>query len=233
MSALHRGVQARPAHRAAAPLAGLETAGDADLLALVLGGGAASATRRARALLDASGGLLGLARGALCEGADAARLGDAARARVEAALELGKRASGAAALAPGQVLSDPATVAAWARTAWGAETHEELWIVAVDAHHAVMGIRRIAVGTPNECRFAVRDVLRVVLRLGAPAFFLVHNHPSGDPSPSDDDVEATRRVVEAARTTGLVLLDHVVVAPRRYRSMFELGLLDGAAATPR
>ncbi len=200
--------------------------GDAELLAMILGGPGSTATRRAQTLLDASGGLLGLARGAVSEGATAARLGPASRARVEAALELGVRAAGAAALAPRQVLSGPDDVAAWARAVWGAETHEELWVVAVDAHHAVMGARRVAVGTSNECRFVVRDVLCTVLRLGAAGFFLVHNHPSGDPSPSPDDVDATRRVAGAARATGLVLLDHVVVAARSHRSMFELGLLD-------
>ncbi len=184
------------------------------------------AATRAQRVLDASGGLLGLARGALAEGAERERLGATARARLEAALELGRRASGAAALCPRQVLSGPLEVAAWARAAWGASTREELWLVAVDAHHAVMGARRVAVGTTNECRFAVRDVLCTVLRLGAAAFFLVHNHPSGDPSPSADDVESTRRMAAAARATGLVLLDHVVVGARAHASMFTLGVLD-------
>lgn len=217
------------------PLAGVEAAGDADLLALLLGGGRSggAAARRAHDLLDASGGMSGLGRGALAEGAVAVRLGASERTRIEAALELGRRATGAAALGPRQVLSGPAEVAAWARASWSTGANEELWVVAVDAHHAAIGVRRVAIGTANECRFTVRDVLRTVLRLGAAAFFLVHNHPSGDPSPSSDDIDATRRMSAAARAAGLVLLDHVVVTARDHGSMFAMGLLDHASDPSR
>lgn len=214
--------------RERALLSGYESVGDGDLLAILLGVGRPGlhVTRLAADLLAASGGLLGLARGGLAEGADALLIGKAQRARIEAGLELGKRTCGVAAFGRRRPLSGPAEVAAWARAEMGAALNEELWVVAVDAHHAVMGVRRVATGTATECRFSVRDVLRTVLRLGAHAFFLVHNHPSGHATPSPDDIEATTRIAEAARAVGLVLLDHVVVTDVGHQSMFALGFLD-------
>jgi DNA repair protein RadC len=81
-----------------------------------------------------------------------------------------------------------------------------------------------------------RDVLRAALREAASAFLLVHNHPSGDPSPSDEDVAFTRAVAEGAGTVGTPLLDHVIVAKRRTTSMLDLGLVPPsprAKALPR
>jgi DNA repair protein RadC len=72
---------------------------------------------------------------------------------------------------------------------------------------------------------APRDVLRVAVREAASAFVLAHNHPSGDPAPSEEDIAFTRAGAQAAAVVGTPLLDHVVVARRQSRSMLELGLL--------
>jgi DNA repair protein RadC len=71
----------------------------------------------------------------------------------------------------------------------------------------------------------IRDVLRLALRVGAATFVLVHNHPSGDPTPSTEDARMSLEVARAAEVVGVSLLDHIVIGADRHASLFELGLL--------
>ena len=105
--------------------------------------------------------------------------------------------------------------------------HEELWLLALDGHHGLRAARLVASGGIHGLHVAARDALRIALREGASAFVLVHNHPSGDPAPSQEDVAFTRTVERAAAVVGTPLLDHVVIARRRATSMLEAGLLTG------
>ena len=77
---------------------------------------------------------------------------------------------------------------------------------------------------------SARDVLRIALREAASAFVLVHNHPSGDPTPSDEDVAFTRAVADSGVIVGTPMLDHVIIARRRSSSLLELGVLAGPGA---
>jgi DNA repair protein RadC len=83
----------------------------------------------------------------------------------------------------------------------------------------------VASGGIRGLHIGVRDVLRLVLREAASAFVLVHNHPSGDPTPSDEDAAFTRAAVEGADAVGTPPLDHVIVVRQRASSMFDLGLV--------
>ena len=88
---------------------------------------------------------------------------------------------------------------------------EHLMVVLLSTRHNVLGVVEIAHGTQGHVPVNVSAVLRPAIVHGAPAFVLVHNHPSGDPSPSQNDITMTRTVVEACKLMGLRLVDHVIV----------------------
>jgi DNA repair protein RadC len=206
---------------------GTETLGDVDLLAILLGTGTEgeSAIALAASLLDSAGGLAGLSR--VSPHALAARrgVGPAKATRIAAAIELGKRS------ALCQLQRTPATIASfaevvgWARPRLAALEHEEVWLLALDGRNGLKSARRIAQGGLHGCALTPRDVLQPALREGASAILLVHNHPSGDPGPSPEDVQMTRAVASACAVVGVPLLDHVVVARGGASSLLELGAL--------
>jgi DNA repair protein RadC len=219
--------ETRVGPRERAAVVGVESLGDAELIAILLGTGYAGVPVNilATKLIERHGGLAGLARAGIGELVDSEGLGMAKGARLAAAVELGRRATFAASLDATTRLSDRDAVEAWARPRLATLDHEELWALALDGRHGLRGARRVASGGIHGLHVTPRDPLRVALREAASAFVLVHNHPSGDPSPSSEDVAFTRAVSEAARVVGIPLLDHVIVARRRVSSMLEDGLL--------
>lgn len=216
---------AGPRERAIA--VGVEHLGDGELLALVLGTGRAGLPVSVLAvmLLEEHGGVAGLARAGIGELVQRAGVGTAKAARLMAAVELGRRAVLAASREATARMPDRAAVEAWAHPRLATLDHEELWLLALDGHHGLRAARLVASGGIHGLHVAARDVLRIALREGASAFVLVHNHPSGDPAPSSEDIAFTRTVERAAGIVGTPLLDHVVVARRRAASMLETGIL--------
>jgi DNA repair protein RadC len=214
-----------PRERAVA--VGVEHLGDGELLALVLGTGRAGLPVGVLAamLLEEHGGISGLARAGIGELVGRTGVGTAKAARLMAAIELGRRAVTAASRDVTARMPDRTAVEAWAHPRLATLDHEELWLLALDGHHGLRSARRVASGGIHGLHVAARDPLRVALREGASAFVLVHNHPSGDPAPSPEDVAFTRTVERAAGVVGIPLLDHVVIARRRATSMLEEGLL--------
>ncbi len=219
-----------PRERAVA--VGVDVLGDADLLAIVLGTGCRGLPVGvlAQMLLDEHGGVSGLARAGLGELTQRAGVGTAKGARIAAAVELGRRAALAASLEPLARLPNRAAVEAWARPRLATLDHEELWLLALDGQHGMKAARRVASGGIHGLHVAARDPLRIALREAATGFVLVHNHPSGDPAPSEEDVAFTRSVAAAAVIVGVPLFDHVVVARRRSVSIVER--INGTAGSP-
>ncbi len=109
----------------------------------------------------------------------------------------------------------------WARPRLAALEHEEVWLLSLDGKYGLKSARRIAQGGLHGCALLTRDVLSPALRDGASAIVLVHNHPSGDPTPSPEDIAMTRAVRAAGELVGIPLLDHVVVARSGARSIGE------------
>jgi DNA repair protein RadC len=209
---------------------GVEHLGDSELVAIVLGTGRAGLPVSVLAvmLLEEHGGVGGIARAGIGEMAQRAGVGVAKAARLVAAVELGRRAAFAASLEAPRKMPDRGAVEEWAQPRLATLDHEELWILALDGHHGLRAARRVASGGIHGLHVAARDPLRIALREGASAFVLVHNHPSGDPAPSPEDVAFTRSVEHAAAIVGVPLLDHVVIARRRAVSMLDEGLLGRA-----
>lgn len=221
VSPLHLPERARPRERLLE--AGAAQLSEVELLALVLGtAGPLGAIRAAESLLARFGSLPELAR---CSAAELARdgVGKARAARLLAALELGRRALEPRTRAV--ALHRPEDVFRYARPRLAHLTHEVFHVLLLDTRHRLVADRRVASGGLASCAIAPRDVFEPAIREAAPAVVFVHNHPSGDPTPSRDDVELTRRLGEAARLLGISLLDHVVIADGGYTSLAELGKL--------
>jgi DNA repair protein RadC len=212
---------------------GVDALGDADLVALLLGTGrrGAAAPVLAAELLVEAGGLDGLARSGTHALASAAGLGVVKALRLAAAVELGRRTS-RLAVADRPTLASAADVAGHLGPRLAGLVHEEMWVVSLDGRNRIRGARRVAQGGLHGCAVAARDILRVALADAASAFVLVHNHPSGDPTPSPEDVAMTAAVSRAAAVVGVPLVDHVVLGGVRHASLLELGVLDDDL-TPR
>jgi DNA repair protein RadC len=114
----------------------------------------------------------------------------------------------------------------WARPRLAGLEHEEVWVLCVNSHTALRSAWQVGKGGIHGCGLLARDILVPVVRDGASGFILVHNHPSGDPTPSSEDIDLTRGIQIAAMSLCIPLLDHVVVARGGARSFFELGYLD-------
>jgi DNA repair protein RadC len=203
---------------------GIDALSDAELLAVIMGTGRKGDRTGVLSaeLLAENGGVGGLAKAGLGQLAALAGVGPLKAARLAAAFEIGRRAH--SPRAPERVRCSH-DVHRWAQARVAALEHEELWMLALDGNNGLRAARRVAMGGLHGAQVSTRDALRCALREGASAFVLVHNHPSGDPTPSPQDLDFTERVVNAADLVGTPLVDHVVVAGAEHRSLAELGLM--------
>ena len=198
----------RPRERLA--ILGSSALADRELLAILLGTGApgAGAHTVAERLLARFGSLAALARAHPAELASVAGVGPAKAAVLVAAFELGRRRGVGDTT---QTIAEPADIVTVAGPALRGRTRERLVVVTCDRANRVLGHDVLSEGSADRSLLPVREALVAVLRRDGQAFALAHNHPSGDTTPSRDDVEATARVRRAAVALGLRFIDHVVV----------------------
>jgi DNA repair protein RadC len=206
---------------------GSEALSDAELVALLLrtGGGGRDAVATARLLLERSQGLLGLARFSRFERHGIPGLGPAKCASLAAAVELGRRLQGRR-LRAGERIRGPAEIHLHFHPRLRDCERERFLAILLDSRHRVLREVTISQGTLTASLVHPREVFRAAVRESAAALVLVHNHPSGDPTPSGEDREVTRRLCEAGRIVGIRVLDHVVVAERGYFSFCEAGEME-------
>lgn len=204
---------------------GAESLSDADLVALLLGTGTARdpVSVLAERLLSAVGGLHALARASSGQLGAMPGIGAGKSARIAAAIELGRRVA-ARPLARGVRITSSEDVYRAFGPLLAPVPHEELWAVALDARQRVMARVQLARGGVSACPVGVADVFRPLVRAGASAVVIVHNHPSGVPDPSPEDLAFTERVAQAGELLGIFLLDHVIVAAEGYFSCLDAGL---------
>jgi len=203
-----------------------------ELVALLLRTGSAGRPAEALArLLLGSGGLRGLARQGAFELRQAPGVGPAKAASLLAALELGRRLA-ARRLRIGDAIRGPEDIHRHFHPRLRDVPHERFLVVLLDGRHRVQGEVLTSQGTLTASLVHPREVFRPALREGAAALVVVHNHPSGDPTPSAEDREVTRRLVRAGILLGIPVLDHVVVAERGYVSLREEGEIQGAEGRP-
>lgn len=221
--------ESRPAERPRERLLGLGPSALTlvELLAIVIGTGTARSDARAVAeqLLGAAGGTLrGLARRPAGALAATPGVGRAKAARVSATLELARRLL-AEDREPGVPVRSPADVYRWCRPALCDLVVEEFRVLAMDAQNRITRDLLVTRGTLTSSLVHPREVFRQVIAEAAAGVIVVHNHPSGDPTPSAEDRAVTRQLVEAGRLLDLPVYDHVIVGADRYFSFAEAGLL--------
>lgn len=216
-------IKEKPQSRERLLLHGCDELGDDELLAIVLGTGhhSRSALGLAHDLLETHGGLAGLAATGTTELGKQCGVGLAKAARVLAGFELGRRvqALGTALVASRFLCFED--VVAWAKPRLSSLPHEEVWLIGLDGRNGLLFTRNVARGGMHGCALTAKEVLRPAIREGACAIVLVHNHPSGDPTPSPDDVLLTNALSLAAEAVGIALLDHVIVARGGAESLLE------------
>jgi DNA repair protein RadC len=197
------------------------------LIALLLRTGArgSDAVDVARTLLARCGGLDRLECAPPSELAAVAGVGRAKAATLVAAFELGRRCA-ASHLPEGASLRSPEDVFNRFSLRLRRLTQERFVVVMLDGRHRVVSEEVVSQGTLTASLVHPREVFRPALRASAAALILVHNHPSGDPTPSAEDRTVTARLARAGEILGIRVLDHVVVAERGYVSLREEGALE-------
>jgi len=209
---------------------GAEALSPGELVALLLRTGhrGEDAQRVAHGLLARCGGLDRLESAPACEMAAVPGVGPAKAASLVAAFELGRRCA-ASHLPEGAALRSPEDVFRRFSAALRRLDHERFVVVLLDGRHRVLGEETVSRGTLTASLVHPREVFRPALRASAAAVILVHNHPSGDPTPSAEDRSVTERLAEAGEILGVRVLDHVVVAERGFSSLREEGVLESPA----
>jgi DNA repair protein RadC len=198
--------------------------GDNELLAIVLGHGAARTTAldMANAVLGATDGLHGLARTRGDELRAIPGIGGARAAQILAAVELGRRTL--TRPTPDRVqITSARTVAELLLPLYGNRPVEPFGVLLLGIKHRVLRRGVLSVGTLDASIVHPRDVFGAAAAAGAAAVVLFHNHPSGDPRPSTDDVDLTRRLATVGMLMGIDVIDHVILADARYYSFKEEG----------
>ena len=150
-------------------------------------------------------------------------VGPARAARVRAAFELGRLVTISTAGERPSIHS-PADIAALVQYEMSALEQEELRVILLDTRNSVMDIVTVYKGSLNSSQVRVGELFKEAIRRNAAAVILIHNHPSGDPTPSPDDVAVTRSIVEAGKLLDIDVLDHLVIGNCQYVSLKERGL---------
>ena len=195
--------------------------GDNELLAIVIGHGRvnASALDLANAML-ARGGLRALVRARHGELRRVPGIGAVRAAQVLAAIELGRRSVARGDESRPQ-MNSPRRVAEYLLPQFGSGSVEQFGVLLLDTKQRVLRTSVLSVGTLDASIVHPREVFREATAAGAAAIVLFHNHPSGDPEPSDDDIKLTDRMAAAGVLMGIQVVDHVILGDARYYSFRE------------
>ena len=205
---------------------GISALADAEVLALVLGCGnsGASALDLARRLVAEAGGLRKLAPRSSLEWQSEAGIGEALAARLVAVFEIGRRIR-IRRPRRGQPIRHPQQMATYLGARLADAQVESFGVLLLDARNRLLADDILSSGGWSASVVRPREVFRRALLAGAPALILYHNHPSGDPAPSREDIQITRQLVEAGQLLGIKVLDHLIVGVEGYASLRERGLL--------
>jgi DNA repair protein RadC len=194
---------------------GAEVLNDAELIAILLRVGmkGASAVQIGQRLLFQFGGLDGLHRASFPELCNVVGVGTAKAAQIKAAIEVGRRI---AKIKPQEqrLISSPQDVADQVQYKMAALEQEELWVLLLDTRNHHIRTTQLYRGSLNASTVRPAEIFKSGIRHNAASLIIVHNHPSGDPSPSPEDVNLTRMLIEAGKLLELPVLDHVVVGSR-------------------
>jgi len=204
---------------------GAQALTSAELLAILLRVGVPgeNAVQVGQRLMQRFGGLTGLHRASIDDVCGEHGIGEAKAAQIKAAIELGRRL---AAEAPEErpAVHSPQDAADLVRYEMSALEQEELRVVLLDNRNRLLSVEAIYRGSINSSQVRVGELFKAAIRRNAAALIVAHNHPSGDPTPSPDDVAVTRAIVQAGKLLDIDVLDHIVIGGGRFVSLKERGL---------
>lgn len=202
---------------------------DAELLAVIIRSGTKeeNVLDVAHALLNMNPGIPGLEgilRGKAEDFRKISGIGRVKAIQISAAVELARRFS-RLVYRQGEIIDSPQKAAEYYMTHMAWLDHEELHIMMLDTRNRLIGEEMLTSGTVNRTLIDPRDIFIRALKDSAAGIIMVHNHPSGDPVPSQDDISATIRVRDAGRLIGIQLIDHIIIGGGVYRSLCSEGNL--------
>jgi DNA repair protein RadC len=199
---------------------------DSELLAVLLrvGGRSGSAVELSRRMLMKCGGLHGLRSQTMEELCRVQEMGIAKSSVLIAAIELGRRIASIKNDTESPLLTSPESVASLVMYEMSALDQEFLKTILVDTRNRLMKISTVYHGTLNTSVIRVGEIFREAIRSNAAGLIIAHNHPSGDPSPSAEDIRITAELVRAGSLLDIPVLDHIIIGRGAYVSLRERGL---------
>ena len=205
---------------------GPEALSDIELLAILVRTGTvnASALTVATALMGRFQDLRSLMQASVEELNSIKGIGPAKAAQIKAALEIGRRVSAAPAMVRTSIKS-PEDAAGLVMEEMRYLDREHFCALILNAKNHVMARENISIGTLNSSAVHPRELFKAAIRRSAAAIILVHNHPSGDPEPSSEDLEVTAKLVEAGKIVGIQVLDHIIIGDNIFVSFKAKGLI--------
>lgn len=204
---------------------GAASLSNAELLAILFRSGVEgeNVLNLANNLIARFHGLAGLARASFPELQTVNGLGEAKISTLKAAFELGRRLTIASADERPQIRS-PQDAANLLMSEMSLLDQEQLRVMLLDTRNRILSIPTIYKGNLNTSVVRVSELFRDAIRQNAAAIIVAHNHPSGDPTPSPEDVTVTRNIISAGKMLDIEVLDHLVIGQQRYVSLKERGL---------
>ena len=204
---------------------GADTRSNAELIAILLRTGmkGESVVNMSNRLLSQFNGLERMGKASLPELCSLNGISEAKASQLLAAFELGRRLTSLSTDGR-STINSPRDVYNLLGADMRYRDQEHLRVLLVSTNSEVLGVHEIYKGTVNSAAVRVAEVLRPAIRENCPSIIVVHNHPSGDPSPSGPDVMITRQMKQAAEMMDIELLDHIVIGGRTFVSMKDRGL---------
>ncbi len=202
---------------------GARALNSAELLAILLRVGVVgeNAVQMGHRLLNTFGGLAGLQKASFAEISTLHGVGPAKAAQIMAALELGRRLASDLQVETRTPISSPKDAADLVQYEMSSLIHEELWVLLLDTRNRVNRIERLYKGSLNSSTVRIAELFRPAIQQNAASIIMIHNHPSGDPSPSPEDIQLTRSAVLVGRQMDIPVLDHLVIGGSRFVSLKE------------
>ncbi len=197
-----------------------------EILALILGRGIAgeSVTVTVQRLLSRFGNLKGLAGASVEELSQVKGVGLAKASQIKAAFELANRLEGLAEAGEKPVVKTPEDVASLVRGRLRGQKKEHFLAILLDTRNQLIKVSEISVGSLDTSIVHPREVFREAISASAASVIFAHNHPSGDPEASEDDIKLTKRLTEAGEIVGIEVLDHIIIGDKQHLSLKGRGL---------